>query len=165
MSTVKDFRFRVGASPLPRRRVRITSEDKAPLEAAVPPEFRGGTPGLWSPEELLIASVASCYALTLASVGRSRSLDLRRAEIEAVGHVTRRAEGRLGFVAIELLVELTVDSGLEHRAAQAARDAHRACIVGHALAVPVELDLHVRTANEPERLVCADAVTAMLTAP
>ena len=27
----------------------------APLEAATPPEFRGGTPGLWSPEDLLVA--------------------------------------------------------------------------------------------------------------
>jgi len=164
MSSVKDFRFRVDASPLPRRRVRITSDDKAPLEAAVPPEFRGGTAGLWSPEELLVASVASCYTLTLGSVARTRSLNLRRVEVEAAGHVTRRAEGRLGFVGIELLVDLTVESGCEHAARRVARDAHRACLVGHALAIPVELDLHVRAVDEPERLVCADAVTAMLAA-
>ena len=36
MSTLKDFRFSVEASRLPRRRVRLTSDGKAPLEAAIP---------------------------------------------------------------------------------------------------------------------------------
>jgi organic hydroperoxide reductase OsmC/OhrA len=162
MSTLKDFRFHVSASPLPRRRVRLTSDGKSSLEAATPPEFRGGTPGLWSPEDLLVASVASCYALTLDALAQRREVPLAEVEIEGVGHVTKRAEGRLGFVVIELRVRLSVAAGLEQGTEQVAHDAHRACLVGHALEIPIELELEVRTTEQPRRLVCADAVTAVL---
>lgn len=162
MSTLKDFRFQVKASPLRRRRVRLTSEGKSPLEAATPPEFRGGTAGMWTPEDLLVASVASCYALTLDALAERREVPMEQVEVEAVGHVTRRAEGRVGFVVIELRVELTVNAGAEHKAEHVARDAHRTCLVGHALDIPVELELQVRTAKQPQRSSCADAVTAVL---
>jgi organic hydroperoxide reductase OsmC/OhrA len=162
MSTLKDYTFGVEAARLPWRRVRLTGETKPPLEAAVPADFRGGTPGMWSPEDLLVAAVASCYELTLESVAKTRSVELRNVEVKAAGHVTRRAEGRLGFVAIELFVRITVDPGDEEAAEQAAESAHRACLVAHALDVPVELELEVRAVGQPRRVVCADAVTAML---
>ena len=150
MTTLKDFRFRVDASPLPRRRVRLTSEGKAALEAAMPIEFRGGVPGMWSPEDLLVASVASCYRLTLDSLASRHEVALRDVQIEAVGHVTRRAEGRIGFVVIELFVRMVTDPEELHTAEKAARDAHRVCLVSHALSIPVELELEVR-AEPPER--------------
>lgn len=151
MSTLKDFRYSVDASPLPRRRVRLTSSGKPPLEAATPPEFRGGTPGMWSPEDLLVASVASCYAVTLDSIATQRGIPMRSVAIEGVGHVTRRAEGRIGFVVIELRVELVVDPQLEHAAERAARAAKQSCLVGHALDVPIELELCIRHA-EPAKV-------------
>jgi organic hydroperoxide reductase OsmC/OhrA len=149
MSTLKDFRFQVNAAPLPWRRVRLTSTAKPPLEAATPPEFRGGTPGMWTPEDLLVAAVASCYIQTLRSIAAHREVLLRELEVEGVGHVTRHAEGRLGFVVIELRVQLTVDEEDEHECEQAARDALRACLVGRALEVPVELELTLRTVERP----------------
>jgi organic hydroperoxide reductase OsmC/OhrA len=161
MSTLKDHTFHVEAARLPWHRVRLTSEARPPLEAAVPAGFRDGTPGMWSPEDLLVAAVASCYELTLESIARTRSVELREVEVKATGHVTRRAEGRLGFVAIELCVRLVVDPGAEEDAEQLARSAHRACLVAHALEVPVELELRVET-PQPAQLACTDAVTAML---
>jgi organic hydroperoxide reductase OsmC/OhrA len=151
MSTLKDFRYSVSASTVPRRRIRLTSPGKAPLEAATPPEFRGGIPGMWSPEDLLVASVASCYALTLEAVAAQRDIALRSLEVEGVGHVTRRAEGRIGFVVIELRVEVGVEAGQEELAERAARAAKQKCLVAHALEVPVELELRTRTV-EPLRI-------------
>ncbi|HXY84154.1 MAG TPA: OsmC family protein [Gaiellaceae bacterium] len=145
MTTIKDFRYRVDASTLPRRRVRLTCDGRPALEAATPPEFRGGTPGIWTPEDLLAAAVASCYALTLEAIGDRRQLGLRQVDVSAVAHVTRRAEGRLGFVVIELRVNVTVEAGHEAAAEHAAHDAHHACLVTHALDVPVELELTVRS--------------------
>lgn len=150
MSALKDFRYSVDASPLPRRRVRLTSAGKPPLEAATPPEFRGGTPGMWSPEDLLVASVASCFALTLDSIAEHRTIPLGEVAIEGVGHVTRRAEGRIGFVVIELRVELAVEAQFEHAAERAAHAAKQSCLVGHALEIPIELELLIRT-EEPAK--------------
>lgn len=143
MSTLKDFRYEVSASTLPRRRVRLSAEGKAALEAATPPEFRGGTPGIWSPEDLLVAAVTSCYALTLESIAERRGVELRTVDVQGVGHVTRRAEGRIGFVVIELAVDLVVPPGSEHEAERAAQSAKQACLVAHALEVPIELELNV----------------------
>ena len=158
MSTLKDFRYSVQASPLPRRRVRLTSAGKPPLEAATPPEFRGGTPGMWSPEDLLVASVASCFAVTLDSIAAHRTIPLGEVAIEGVGHVTRRAEGRIGFVVIELRVELTVEPEFEHAAERAALAAKQSCLVGHALDVPIELELRIRTGEraKPAQLAFAE---------
>ena len=149
MTTLKDFRFQVKAAPLPWRRVRLTSTAKPPLEAATPPEFRDGTPGMWTPEDLLVAAVASCYVQTLRAIAARRELLLRELEVEGVGHVTHRADGRLGFVVIELLVGLTVDEEDEHEGERAAHDAHHACLVARALDVPVELELNLRTIERP----------------
>jgi organic hydroperoxide reductase OsmC/OhrA len=149
MSVLKDFRFCVGASPLPRRRVRLESAGKPALELAAPPEFRGGTPGMWSPEEFLVASAASCFVLTFDSVALHRDLRGYRIGVEGVGHVARRAEGRLGFVVIELLVDLAVQPGDEEKAERAARAAEQSCIVGHALEVPIELELRIRV-DQPQ---------------
>jgi organic hydroperoxide reductase OsmC/OhrA len=146
MSVLKDFRYSVGASRLPHRRVRLTSPGKAPLEAATPPEFRGGTPGVWSPEELLVAAVASCYTLTLDAVAAAHAVPIRTLSVEGVGHVTRRAEGRIGFVAIELRVTLDVPPTFEAQAEQTARAVKRSCVVAHALQVPVELELDITSA-------------------
>jgi organic hydroperoxide reductase OsmC/OhrA len=151
MTTLKDFRFEVNASTLPRRRVRLTSDGKPALEAATPPEFRGGTAGMWSPEDLLVAAVASCYSLTLESIAAHRGLELHGVDVRGIGHVTRRAEGRVGFVVIELTVDLTVASGFEHEAERAANSAKQACLIAHALEIPIELDLrvHATQALEP----------------
>jgi organic hydroperoxide reductase OsmC/OhrA len=149
MSTLKDFRFSVDASRLPRRRVRLTSDGKAPLEAAIPPEFRGGTPGMWSPEDLLVASVASCYVITFEGVAAQRDLPVHGLSVEGIGHVTRRAEGRVGFVVIELRVQVTVEPDCAEQAERVARAAKQRCLIGHALEVPIELELDVRAAEVP----------------
>ena len=153
MSTLKDFRFSVEASRLPRRRVRLTSDGKAPLEAAIPQEFRGGTPGMWSPEDLLVASVASCYVITFESVAAQRDITVHRLSVEGVGHVTRRAEGRVGFVVIELRVEVTVDAECTQQAEHVARAAKQRCLIGHALEVPIELELVVQALDLPRPAV------------
>ena len=153
MSTLKDFRFRVNAAPANGARVRLTAENKAPLEATVPAEFRGGVPGMWSPEDLLVASVASCYVITLRGVAEHRGLTIRGLNVEGVGHVTRRAEGRVGFVVIELHVELTVDPDCVEQAEHVARAAKQRCLVGHALEIPIELELDVRTPRPAPALV------------
>lgn len=149
MSTLKDFRYSVQAAQLPRKRVRLSAAARPPLEAATPPEFRGGTPGMWSPEDLLVASVASCYSLTLDAIATNRDIPIRRLSVEGVGHVTRRAEGRVGFVVIELKVELAVERGLEETARRIAYSAKQSCIVGHALEIPIELELSIRSDKAP----------------
>ena len=41
----------------------LSSSGKADIEIATPPEFKGH-PGIWSPEDLFVASVNSCIMTT-----------------------------------------------------------------------------------------------------
>jgi organic hydroperoxide reductase OsmC/OhrA len=148
MGALKDFRFRVSASPRPHGLVRLGSDGKAPLDVAAPPEFRGGVPDVWTPEDLLVASVASCYTVTLRAISSRREVPLQHVEVEGVGHVTRRAEGRFGFVVIELRVDLTVEAEVAEAAERVARAAKQRCLVAQALEIPVELELNVHQPNE-----------------
>lgn len=143
MSTLKDFVFHVTVEG-DERTVELSAIGRPTLRIATPPEFRGGIPGRWSPEDLLVGSAATCYALTLAAMAERRAVPVRELEITGAGHVTRRADGRFGFVVIELGVKLTTEEGFEEEAEKLARVAEQRCLVGNALAVPLEVELEVR---------------------
>lgn len=143
MSILKDFRFTVDVKGDADRFVEATTDEDLALTIATPPEFRGGVHGLWSPEHLLVAATASCYGLTLAAVAERRQVPLHDTAISGVGHITRRADGRFGFVVIELAAEITTEPGFEEEARKAARAAEGACLIAQALSIPVEVELHV----------------------
>jgi organic hydroperoxide reductase OsmC/OhrA len=145
VSTLKDYRFQVDVDRLTGKTVRLVASGKPELEVATPPEFRGGVPNVWSPEDLLVAASASCYALTLSAIAERRDVPVRELAVTGAGHVTRRADGRFGFVVVELRVELTTDPEFVEQAEQLGHTAEQACLVDRALAVPIEVELAVRT--------------------
>jgi organic hydroperoxide reductase OsmC/OhrA len=146
MSITKDFRFRVGVAWQGGRLTSVSSPEKPRLDVATPPEFRGGLPGIWSPEDLLVASVASCYTVTLAAIAERREIPLYALNVSGTGHVTPRDDGRVGFVAIELTAALRTDPELLDAAERAAHRAERSCLVAMALDVPVHVEVVVRPA-------------------
>ena len=145
MSITKDFRYHVGVDWEGDRLTNVSAEDKPNLTVATPPEFKNGVPGVWSPEDLLVASVASCYAVTLVAVAERRDLPLYELEISGTGHVTKRDDGRFGFVAIELTALIRTDAESVEGMTRTAHYAERACLVSMALDVPVHVEAVVRT--------------------
>jgi organic hydroperoxide reductase OsmC/OhrA len=142
MSTVKALRFPVAVRWREGRLLTADAVGKPPLAVATPPEFRGGLPNRWSPEELLVAAVAACFELTLIAVAERRRVPLRALAVEATGHVEHE-HGSYGFTVVELEVELTTETGHEAAAEQVAALARRHCIVERALDVPVHVRLNV----------------------
>lgn len=142
----KAYDFPLSVRWLDGRRTVASVRGKPDLEVATPPEFKGGVEGVWSPEDLLVGSAASCFAVTLVAVAERRSVPLRALEIAASGHVTQRTDGRFGFTEVVLGVALTTDPGFEQQAVEAAETAERGCLVASSLDLPVRLELEVRTA-------------------
>jgi organic hydroperoxide reductase OsmC/OhrA len=149
MSITKDFRYRVGVDWEAGRITTVTSPDKPDLTVATPPEFKNGVPGVWSPEDLLVASVASCYAVTLVAVAERRELPVHELEVSGTGHLTTRDDGRLGFIAIELTARIETEALALEAMKRAAKHAKRACLVSMALEVPVHVEAVVRPATRP----------------
>lgn len=144
MSVTKDFRYKVGVAWEGDRLTTVSSPGKPELTVATPPEFKGGVPGVWSPEDLLVASVASCFAVTLVAVAERRELPLRDLQVSGTGHLTARDDGRFGFVAIELTADVRTDDFAIDAVERAAKYAERACLVSMALDVPVHVEVVVR---------------------
>jgi organic hydroperoxide reductase OsmC/OhrA len=148
MSTsAKTFEFPVAVRWLEGRLTRASAAGKPDLEVATPPEFKHGIPGVWSPEDLLVGSVASCFAVTLVAVAERRAVPLRGLEIGAKGTVSRRPDGRFGFTEVLLEVVLLTDAGFEAEAAEAAEAAELGCLIAASVDFPVRVELEVRAAQ------------------
>jgi peroxiredoxin-like protein len=143
--TMKAHRFPVSVHWQEGHLTRASAPDKPDLQIATPPEFKGGIAGVWSPEDLLVASTAACYAVTLAAVAELWDLTLHGLEVDGTGHVELRDDGRFGFVAIELRATLEVDSKEVDAAQKAAARAERLCLISLALDTPVHVDVNVRS--------------------
>lgn len=143
MSIVKTLRFPIAAE-CGGRAVDAEAPGKPGLRVVTPPEFRGGAAGNWSPEELLVTAVASCYALTLAAVAERTNVSIRRLRLDAVGHVEGDRRGHYDFTVIEL--EGDTDSDAVEAAERAAALAEEHCIVSRALDVPVHVHVAVHSA-------------------
>jgi peroxiredoxin-like protein len=138
MSIAKDFRFPVSALWQGEQRTRVSAPDVEEIDVAVPRELRGPG-GHWSPEDLLVAAVASCFTVTFAAVAKRREIPIHSLNVTATGHVGHRDDGRLGFVAVEVTARIQTDPELVEAAERAVRRAHAGCIVSSALDVPVHV--------------------------
>jgi len=144
MSITKDFHFKVGVAWEGDQITTVTSADKPDLAVATPPEFKNGVPGVWSPEDLLVAAVASCFTVTMVAVAERRDLPLYGIEVTGTGHLTQRDDGRFGFVAIELTAHIQTAELSVEALSHAAKYAERACLISMALDVPVHVDAVVQ---------------------
>lgn len=144
----KDFHFPVNVDWAGGKRVRAYVDGKQMIEIATPPELKGNFPDTWSPEDFLVAAVASCYSVTMVAIAARRQIPIHDLAIDAVGHVGERADGRFGFQSIELDVTIETDGEQLDSARAAAEQAERGCLVSLALEIPVEVELNLR-AVEP----------------
>jgi organic hydroperoxide reductase OsmC/OhrA len=124
--------------------VRICSTGLDDLETTSPPEF-GGPAGYWSPETLLVASVADCLILTFRAIARASKLDWTSLECEADGTLNR-VDGVTRFTHFELRARLKVPAHVSHEKAE--RILHKSenvCLITRSLTAEVHLDTAVET--------------------
>jgi organic hydroperoxide reductase OsmC/OhrA len=143
---MSDFRFPVELSWPGGRRVVATAPGKPSLEIATPVELKGEWPDRWSPEDVLVAAVASCYAVTLVAIASRTQTPMHELAIRAEGTVGREGREPFGFKTIRLDVTATTDAGCESELAAATERAEAACIVSNALRIPVSADVTIRVA-------------------
>lgn len=118
--------------------VLVTTQDAPALETHAPPEFDGPA-GYWSPETLLIASVADCYILSFRAVARASKLEWTSLDVDVEG-VLERVEGVTRFVAFTVKPRLELPSAGQETLARSVLDkAKRACLVTNSLTAACEL--------------------------
>jgi organic hydroperoxide reductase OsmC/OhrA len=116
--------------------------DHAPVITVGPPPQFDGQPGHHSPEDLLLAAVASCHMTTLVALARRKDLPIKGYEAKTSGTLEKTKEG-LRFTSIGLHVQAATEKGREKDLETLIRLAETHCIISHALRLEVALEISI----------------------
>jgi organic hydroperoxide reductase OsmC/OhrA len=86
--------------------ITLKSDGVVDLLSTAPKEF-GGSGEEWSPEGLLVASIADCYIMSFKALARASRLDWENIACDAVGKLDR-IEKVTQFIQYDLKVSLTI---------------------------------------------------------
>lgn len=112
--------------------VVVSSEGVPSIETAGPVEF-GGPGGVWSPEALLVASVADCFVLTFRAIARASKLEWKSLRCITSGTLDK-IDKVTQFTGFDMDVELTVRAGTdEAKATRLLARAEHHCLITNSL--------------------------------
>jgi organic hydroperoxide reductase OsmC/OhrA len=117
------------------------------LHTAPPTQFDG--PGdRWSPETLLIASIADCFVLTFRAVSRTARFQWVHIECRVDG-VLDRVDGVLQFARYTTLAVLTVANGADVTLARKLLEkAEQGCLIANSLRGARALEVEIRSSDD-----------------
>ena len=110
----------------------VTGENLPQIEVAPPIGFNG--PGdIWSPEDLLMSSVASCTILSFKAIARASKLDWISIECVSEG-VLDRVERKTQFTKIVTKAKLIIPTdGDTDKAEKLLHKAEESCLISNSL--------------------------------
>jgi organic hydroperoxide reductase OsmC/OhrA len=117
-------------------RTGIAKCESAPnaVHFTAPPQF-GGLEGRWTPEDLLLAAVGSCYATTFRALADYSKLEFADLEVQVAGTVQKVVSGYT-FSEIVTRPALTmVREEDRDRAGRLLQKTQELCLVGRAVSV------------------------------
>ena len=104
----KKFIYQVNLKWAEAKKGLFFSSGKPTIEVATPPEFKGHS-GIWTPEELFVASVNACIMTTFLYYADRGNFKFLSYESSAEG-VLEKKEGGLIFSSIEIVPRVVVNS-------------------------------------------------------
>jgi organic hydroperoxide reductase OsmC/OhrA len=134
----KTFTYHTGMEWLQARQGTLTSEGKQSLTVSSPPEFKG-IPGLWTPEDLFVASVEICTMSTFLSFGGRKNIPLVAYKSKAEG-LLENVDGKYRFTKIVITLDLTVKKEWTKEQVEAVvHEAHDNCLIANSMTTKVEI--------------------------
>jgi len=112
------------------------------LHFTAPPQF-GGLEGRWTPEDLLMTALASCFTTTFHAIASYSNFEYNDLEVEAEATVKKTD---LGYVLREIVIRpsLTIsDEENRGRAIGLLNKAKALCLVSRALATPQRFEIRI----------------------
>lgn len=121
----------------------IKSKDKPAIELSAPVEF-GGKPGVWTPEDLLVASVNACLLTTFSYYAKKRGLDFVSYESSAEG-IVELVEMQYIFSEITIKPKIIVKSKEDIEVAEnLIKISKKSCFISNSLKSKVILEPEVK---------------------
>ena len=145
---MQDFphHYQVSANAEAEGTIALKSDNMPQLISAPPAEF-GGPGDQWSPEHLLVASVADCFILTFRAIARASKLEWESLEASADG-VLDRVERVTKFTSITVRATLTVPAGTDQeKARRLLEKAEDACLITNSMTAETHLEADIIAAS------------------
>ncbi len=129
----------------------IAKSSSAPnaIHFTSPPAF-GGLDGRWTPQDLLLCAVASCYTTTFRAVAENSKFEYTDLQVDVEGTISKTDEG-YRFVKVCVRPNLIIPHESEHEQARGLKLLQKAeglCLVSHALAIKPRFEPRVQVGEE-----------------
>ena len=134
--------YAVTTTAAPQGDILIEREGLPTLRTDAPVDF-DGPGGRWSPEDLLVAAVADCFALTFRGIARASKFPWVRFSAGVTGTLDR-IERVSQFTHFEIQARVQIPDGAsEDQARRIATKAEETCLITRSLKATVHLDVQV----------------------
>ncbi len=129
-------------------RTGIAKSSSAPnaIHFSSPPAL-GGVEDRWTPEDLLLCAVASCFTTTFRAVAEHSRFEFTDLQVEVEGDISRTETG-YNFGGVLVRANLTVPPSADHaRALKLLHKAEGLCLVSRALSVEKRFEPRVEVSE------------------
>lgn len=134
--------YTVGSTASTHSPVTLSCEGVADLLSVAPKQF-GGTGEYWSPEDLLVASVADCYIMSFKALAKHSKLDWDSIQCDTVGKL-ERIEKITRFTEFDLTVALSIpEQASRSMAERLVQKAKQICLITNSLNAQCTLQAEV----------------------
>jgi peroxiredoxin-like protein len=139
----KVYRYQTAVKWTGQRKGIISCVGKPDVQVATPPEFKGHE-GIWSPEDLFVASVNVCLMTTFLAFAERAGLAFTSYESMAEGRL-ELVEGKFQFSAITLKPIVTLESETDAtKAKELIEKAEANCLISNSMKAAVTLEPVIR---------------------
>jgi organic hydroperoxide reductase OsmC/OhrA len=126
----------------PEGTVDMMSPGLQTIQTTSPPEF-GGPEGTWSPETLLVASVADCFILTFRAIARASKLEWIDLDVETEGKLEKDVK-LTRFTAFHIRAKLRIPEDVrEEKARLLLEKSEVNCLITNSMNSKVTLDTKI----------------------
>ena len=126
-----------------QRKGVISCAGKSDIQVATPPEFKGHE-GIWSPEDLFVASANICLMTTFLAVAERAGLAFSSYESAAEGKL-ELVDGKFQFTAITLKPSITLRTSTDAaKAKELIEKAEANCLISNSMKARVGLEPTIR---------------------
>jgi peroxiredoxin-like protein len=135
----KSYRYTTSVRWTGERRGALTAAGKPPVDVGNPPEFKGHE-GVWSPEDLYVASVNVCLMGTFLAFAERAGLAFEKYESEAEG-LLELVDNMFTVTKIVVRPRIALRSGEERaKAEEILHKAERNCFISNSVRTEVALE-------------------------
>ncbi len=122
------------------------------IEVATPPQFPKGVEGIWSPEHLFTAAIASCFMTTFLAIAENSKLRFTEFSCAAKGKLDKTENHPMAMTEVTLLPSVTLyDESDRDRALRVLEKSEKACLITNSVTSRVTMEPSVKTLAESAR--------------